>query len=51
MPVMPDDFVWTVSDRYIQLFEQVTGSTFQKATADQLATRIESNILSYLQAL
>ncbi|RMF27722.1 MAG: phosphoribosylaminoimidazolesuccinocarboxamide synthase, partial [Bacteroidetes bacterium] len=36
MPVMPDDFVWEVSDRYIELYETLTGQAFQKADTSHL---------------
>ena len=48
MPIMPDAFVEQISDRYIELFEKVTGSTFQKAETEQIEARIERNILNYL---
>ncbi len=32
VPDMTDEFVQTVSDRYIELFEQITGQTFIKQT-------------------
>ena len=48
MPVMPDGFVESVSDRYIELFEQITGNKFKKADTTNVLQRIESNILTYL---
>jgi phosphoribosylaminoimidazole-succinocarboxamide synthase len=48
MPIMPDDFVDSVSERYIELYENVTGRPFQKADTSDLADRIEQNILNYL---
>jgi phosphoribosylaminoimidazole-succinocarboxamide synthase len=48
MPIMPDDFVESVSERYIELYENVTGRPFQKADTSNLADRIEQNILNYL---
>jgi phosphoribosylaminoimidazole-succinocarboxamide synthase len=45
MPVMPDEFVNQVSERYIALYEKVTGHTFEKAPADDIERRIEGNIL------
>ncbi|MCB0532991.1 MAG: phosphoribosylaminoimidazolesuccinocarboxamide synthase [Saprospiraceae bacterium] len=48
MPVMPDAFVAEISDRYIELFEKLTGRSFSKGqTTDPLA-RIERNILNAL---
>ncbi|MEO0339547.1 MAG: phosphoribosylaminoimidazolesuccinocarboxamide synthase [Bacteroidota bacterium] len=46
MPTMPDDFVWEVSARYIELFEKITGSTFEKADTSSIMDRIQKNILS-----
>lgn len=48
MPVMPDEFVERVSERYIELFEKVTGRQFVKADTTQIQQRIEGNILSFL---
>jgi phosphoribosylaminoimidazole-succinocarboxamide synthase len=49
MPDMPDAFVREVSERYIQLYEIVTGQTFHRdASADPVA-RIERNILEALE--
>ena len=49
VPVMPDDFVAMVSERYIELFEKISGNKFVKADADRIEERIEANILKYLQ--
>ena len=49
MPVMPNDFVWSVSDRYIELYERITGASFQKADTTCILERIEQNILNYLR--
>jgi len=49
MPEMPDDFVASVSERYIELYEQITGQAFIKADTSDILTRIENNVLNYLQ--
>ena len=49
MPVMPDEFVGTVTDRYVELFEKITGDRFIKADTDRIQTRVESNIMSWIQ--
>jgi phosphoribosylaminoimidazole-succinocarboxamide synthase len=49
MPVMPDDFVQTVSERYIELYEKITGDKFYEADTDRINTRVESNIMSWIQ--
>ena len=47
MPEMPDDFVVQVSERYIELYERVTGKPFQKEDTDSIETRIYSNLSDY----
>ncbi|MBA7517088.1 Phosphoribosylaminoimidazole-succinocarboxamide synthase [subsurface metagenome] len=48
IPEMTDDFVKEVSDRYIELFENITGENFKKADNTNLEQRIEDNIRSFL---
>jgi len=40
MPEMPDSLVWEVSERYIQLYETITGKAFQKANTRDMERRI-----------
>ena len=48
MPEMPDVFVWHISERYIDLFERITGKPFQKPPQDQpISRRIASNLANY----
>jgi phosphoribosylaminoimidazole-succinocarboxamide synthase len=49
MPFMPDDFVQTISERYIELYERITGLPFQKADTQNIVARIEQNVNAYLQ--
>ncbi len=51
VPEMTDAFCNEVSDRYIELYEHVTGRKFEKAPEQNLETRIESNVLSCLDQL
>lgn len=51
MPAIPDDFVWDVSERYIQLYETVTGKTFERTPVENIESRIEQNVLKYLQTI
>lgn len=51
MPVMPDEFVEVVTDRYIELFEKIIGKEFQKEDASNVTNRVEQNILDYLKGL
>ena len=48
VPEMTDDYIQTVSDRYIELYENITGETFVKADVDNIEKRIEQNVLAYL---
>ena len=48
MPVMPDEFVEVVSNRYIELYEKITGSSFQRADINDIPSRIEQNLEQYL---
>ena len=43
MPHMDDEFLESVTDRYVELYEKVTGKTFSKAPTDQLEQRIMDN--------
>lgn len=49
MPDMPDDFVWQISERYIDLYEKVTGKKFVKADTSEILARIESNVGRFLR--
>ena len=49
MPDMPDDFVQLVSERYIELYEKITGKTFVRADAADVKGRIEKNVGEYLK--
>ncbi|MBO0592942.1 phosphoribosylaminoimidazolesuccinocarboxamide synthase [Cellulophaga sp. E16_2] len=48
VPEMSDDYITTVSDRYIELYENIVGESFQKANISDIQTRIETNVLAYL---
>lgn len=49
IPEIPDTFVETVTERYIELFEKITGEKFMKADNSDIANRIETNVTDYLQ--
>ncbi len=51
VPTMTDEYVNQVSDRYIELYENITGETFQKADTANLAQRIEKNVTECLTKL
>lgn len=48
MPEMNDDFVNSVSERYIELFESVSGESFIKSDLSDPKDRIERNVLDFL---
>ena len=51
IPFMSDEYIETVSDRYIELFENIIGEKFVKADISNINERIEKNVLNYLQSL
>ena len=48
LPYMSDAYIATVSDRYIELYENITGDAFAKADVSNIQERIEGNVLAYL---
>jgi len=51
VPEMTPEFCNEVSERYIELYEHITGRRFEKAPETSLADRISANVLSCLDAL
>lgn len=51
VPEMNDDFVNKVSDRYIELYERITGEKFIKSDISNVTERIEKNCLEFLKTL
>lgn len=50
MPEITDEYAESVSERYIELFENITGDKFDKAAEDgDIAARIENNVKNYLK--
>ncbi|WP_026010007.1 phosphoribosylaminoimidazolesuccinocarboxamide synthase [Algibacter luteus] len=49
VPFMSDEYIESVSERYIELYENITGETFVKADVSNIQKRIEANVLSYLK--
>jgi len=49
VPFMSDEYIETVSDRYIELYENITGDTFEKGDISDIQGRIEANVLAYLE--
>ncbi len=48
MPVMPDEFVHEVSERYIELYESITGEKFIKSDTTAIEERILKNVKEFL---
>ncbi|MDC1371266.1 phosphoribosylaminoimidazolesuccinocarboxamide synthase [Flavobacteriaceae bacterium] len=50
VPVMSDDYVNLVSDRYIELYENITGESFIKSDTSSIVKRIQSNVDNFLDS-
>ncbi len=50
VPEMSDEYIKSVSERYIELYENIMGETFVKADVSNIESRIEANVLDYLNA-
>lgn len=49
VPYMSEEYILTVSSRYIELYENITAKKFIKADNTNLENRIENNINNYLE--
>lgn len=49
VPEMTDDIVNQITERYIELYEHITGDKFQKAEGTDVLNRIEKNVLNFLK--
>ncbi|MBZ4037569.1 phosphoribosylaminoimidazolesuccinocarboxamide synthase [Flavobacterium sp. 17A] len=50
IPDMSDEYIESVSERYIELYENILGEKFVKADIDNIDQRIEKNVLDYLSS-
>ncbi|MFY0629502.1 MAG: phosphoribosylaminoimidazolesuccinocarboxamide synthase [Flavobacteriaceae bacterium] len=50
IPEMSDEKILEISNRYIELFEQITGDTFVKANTENVLNRIERNVTAFLNS-
>ena len=48
VPEMSEEFVNSVSDRYIELFENITGRSFEKSNTAKIKQRIEIAVTEFL---
>ncbi|MBL7473073.1 phosphoribosylaminoimidazolesuccinocarboxamide synthase [Robertkochia sediminum] len=51
VPEMTDEYVTSVSERYIELYEKITGEKFEKADLSDIDNRIANNVTRYLKEL
>jgi phosphoribosylaminoimidazole-succinocarboxamide synthase len=51
VPEMTPEIVGGISERYIELFENITGETFDKADIANITARIEKNVVEYLKTV
>ena len=51
IPEMTDKKISEISDRYIELYENITGKKFVKANTTNILDRIEKNVVAYLESL
>ncbi len=49
IPTMSDEFVDSVTERYIELYEKVSGKKFERNTSENIEKRIEENVLRWLK--
>lgn len=49
VPEMSDEWVNAISERYIELYEYLTGNKFEKPSQENVLERVEGNVLKYLQ--
>ncbi len=50
VPEMSDEYIESVSERYIELYENITGEKFVKADISNIQSRIEKNVLDFLSS-
>ena len=50
IPEMSAEYVQSVSERYIELYEKILGEKFVKADFENIESRIEENVLEYLKS-
>jgi phosphoribosylaminoimidazole-succinocarboxamide synthase len=51
VPEMSEEYIASVSERYIELFESITGETFEKANVSNIHERIGTNVSDYLSSM
>lgn len=49
LPKMSESYISSISQRYIELYEAITGKTFVKSSVKNLTERIQKNVEGYLK--
>lgn len=50
VPEMTDEYITSVSDRYIELYENITGKLFEKSDTSNIQERIEKNVTQWMRS-
>ena len=50
VPEMTDEYITSVSDRYIELYENITGKSFEKSDTSNIQERIEKNVMQWMRS-
>jgi len=50
LPEMSDSYIQSISERYIELYENILGERFEKADTTHIQDRIRQNVLAYLKS-
>ena len=50
IPDMTDQYIESVSERYIELYENILGEKFFKADISNINARIEQNVINFLKS-
>lgn len=51
IPEMNDEIITSISERYIELYEKITGETFNKSDVSDTDNRVKNNIIGYLESV
>ena len=51
IPEMNKELIDSITNRYIELYERISGENFEKGNADQIVDRIERNVNNFLSTL
>ena len=49
IPLISSEFVQTISERYIELYEKITGEKFIRSAQNEMLNRVEQNVLNWIK--